>query len=65
MINDETFNYCTEFIPFEELEELQEVTGFGEDGILDDYLLSCSLAHIPANYETWSKYRKEQEAEAC
>ena len=61
MINDETFNYCIDFIPEHEIEKLEELTGFGSEEILDDYLLTCTLLKTAANYATWSNYKKEQE----
>lgn len=65
MLNDETFDFCSDFIPCQDVEDLAELTGFGEEEILEDYLLSCSLSEIPANFETWSKYKEEQEADAA
>lgn len=61
MMSDETYNDLMEFIPYEDVEFLEELTGFGEDEILVDYTLYCDLLKLPVNIESWKEYKDETE----
>jgi hypothetical protein len=61
MISDEIYNDLFNFISFKEIELLQEITGFGEDEILSDYVLDCNLKNMTIDFKTWSNYKNEIE----
>ena len=58
-MSDETYNDLMEFVEHVEIEVIEELTGFGEDEILSDFLLYCNLAELEVNRETWLIYIDE------
>ena len=61
-MSDETYNDLMVFVPEADLEELMEITGFGESEILEDYVLYCHMADLAADLKSWIDYKNETES---
>lgn len=55
-MSDETYNDLMKFVPYEQIEEIENLTGFEEEEILKDYLLFITLSGQNMDYETWYEY---------
>lgn len=60
-VQKKNYEVLLEFVPFQEVEDLREITGFYFIEVLNDYLLFCEVADLPLNRETWIEYKETTE----